>query len=755
MVVRFFIFCMALVSLLQSAVLEKVSIQLDWKYQFEYAGYIAAKEKGFYRESGLDVELREYHNGVDVVSDVLNHKAHYGVYNSSIVVENSRIRPIVLMGTYLQHSPLVLVSQKGLENPADLIGKTIMGTDNEFKHSSLSLLLSHFGITPQNSHLIDHTFSITPFVQREVDAMSVYRSNQLYELDRLKIPYDIIDPVEYGFVMNAGNLFTSHEEAIEHSERAQKFIDATNRGWEYAIDHPGEIIDILKKKYSVSKSHEALAYEAKVIQKLMMSDLYDVGETNSELTQRLFKQLLRAGIIRQDQKLGQFLFKDIVASSKNRFQLTASEKAYLAEKKTIKMCVDPEWHPFEVIRDGKHIGIAADVMREFERKLGIAIELVPTTSWDESLRLAQKRECDILSLASSTPSRLKYFDFTTPYITLPIVMATTMDKPFIGDISTLSAQKLAAVKGYAITEKLKTAYPELTIIEVKTIEDGLQMVENGEVYGYVDNLMVISSYIQKEYTGVLKVSSRLDDKVELGVATRNDETQLHYIFQKLVTQLDEPTMQKVYNRWTSTIEQVEWIDRSKVIQALVVLFLVIAAFSWRHSLLKRYNKKLLELSITDKLTGLYNRQKTDEKLIQEHRKMNRYETYHCSVMMIDVDLFKHINDTKGHQSGDRVLKQLAHVFKDTLRNTDIIGRWGGEEFIVILSHTQIEKALTVAENLRKTVENHPFGIEDTITISIGVGELIRDQSVHENISHIDEALYRAKNSGRNRVERAS
>ena len=195
MVIHFFIVCIALVSLLNGAALEKVSIQLDWKYQFEYAGYVAAKEKGFYQEAGLDVELREYQRGIDVVSDVLNHKAQYGIYNSSIVVENGRVRPIVLLATYLHHSPLIFVAQKGLENPADLIGKTLMGTKNELKHSSLSLLLSHFGITPQNSRLIDQTFSIDPFIRREIDAMSVYRSNQLYELDRLKIPYDIIDPV--------------------------------------------------------------------------------------------------------------------------------------------------------------------------------------------------------------------------------------------------------------------------------------------------------------------------------------------------------------------------------------------------------------------------------------------------------------------------------------------------------------------------------------------------------------------------------
>ncbi|OHD87215.1 MAG: diguanylate cyclase [Sulfuricurvum sp. RIFCSPLOWO2_02_43_6] len=751
MVIRFFIVCIALVSLLNGAALEKVSIQLDWKYQFEYAGYVAAKEKGFYQEAGLDVELREYQRGIDVVSDVLNHKAQYGIYNSSIVVENGRVRPIVLLATYLHHSPLVFVAQKGLENPADLIGKTLMGTKNELKHSSLSLLLSHFGITPQNSRLIDQTFSIDPFIRREIDAMSVYRSNQLYELDRLKIPYDIIDPVEYGFVMNAGNLFTSYEEATEHSKRGEKLIEATNRGWEYALEHPGEMNDILKKKYGVKKSYEALSYEAKVIKKLMMTDLYGIGETNIELTQRLFKQLLRAGIIREDQKLGQFLFQDIVASSKNTFQLTASEKAYLSEKKKITMCVDPEWYPLEAIREGKHIGIASDIMKTFESKIGIPIELVQTSTWSESLQKAKNRQCDILSLAAKTPEREKYLDFTSAYLALPYVMVTTMEKPFSESIALLKGEKIGVVKGYEIVNRLKFYYPALTIVEVESISDGLTKVENGEIYGYIDNLMVVSSYIQKEYTGSLKVSSRLEEKDELHVAVRNDETILHTIFQKLVLHLDESTMQTIYNRWSSTIEQVAWIERSLIWKVLGIVLLGILAFAWRYFILKQYNAKLLELSITDKLTGLYNRQKTDEMLGIEQLKVDRYPTYMCTIMIIDVDYFKTVNDRYGHQTGDTILRLLAHIFKTTLRQTDVIGRWGGEEFIVILPHTSIEEVAVVAENLRHTVEEYPFELEQPITISIGIGKLKNNQNIHETIGYIDEALYEAKKRGRNKI----
>lgn len=131
--------------------------------------------------------------------------------------------------------------------------------------------------------------------------------------------------------------------------------------------------------------------------------------------------------------------------------------------------------------------------------------------------------------------------------------------------------------------------------------------------------------------------------------------------------------------------------------------------------------------------------------------MERYADYNCSIMLIDVDLFKHVNDTYGHQVGDRVLQQIADLLKISLRNTDIIGRWGGEEFMVILPHTTKDQALNAAENLRECVEQFDFNLDFPITVSIGAGEMDRLQSVHENITRIDTALYDAKNSGRNKI----
>ncbi len=724
---------------------------MAWKFQFEYAGFIAAVEKGYYREAGIELELREYQDGIDVVSEVIEGRATYGVYNSSLVVEEARIRPVVLMATYYQRSPLVFVTRKGISNPADLIGKTIMGTKDELKQSSLALMLDHFGVSPRNSRFVDHTYTVDDFLAGKVDAMSAFRSNQLYYLDRAGAEYNVIDPADYGFVMSAVNLFTSRAEAVGNTERTRRFIEATNRGWRYAIEHPEEIIDLLLGKYGCTKTREALRYEAKVSRALMMTDFYPIGAANAELTVRTFKQLSQTGALRSDQKLERFLFSDIVAASDNGLSLTPAEKSYLLEKKKITMCVDPEWYPLEAIREGKHIGMAADVMQRFSKKLGIPIELVPTRTWEESLQNVRERKCDILSLSGYTPKRLEYIRFTSPYMSLPLVMVTDRDKPFTEEINTLKNAKVGVVRGYASLENLRRRYDGVRIVEVESINEGLHLVETGELYGYVDNLIVATSYIQKHYAGSLKVSSRLDQTDELHVGVRNDEPLLLNIFEKSVRNLDEEAMQGIYNRWVSTVEEVAWIDRELILRVLALAALVLLVFGWRYYELKRLNARLLELSITDKLTGLFNRQKTDERLNHEKAMLERHADYRTSVLLIDVDHFKTINDTRGHQVGDNVLCELAALFRENLRSSDVIGRWGGEEFIIILPQTGEAEAFAAAEHLREAVERHGFGENGGITISIGVAPLERALSVHENIAQVDRALYEAKRLGRNRV----
>lgn len=730
--------------------LEKVNLQLDWKFQFENAGFIMAQEKGFYKEAGLDVAILEYEAGKDVVTTVLTQESNYGVYHSSIFVEDGKVKPIILLATYLQRSPLVFISHSLIKEPSQIIGKKIMGTSNELKYSALGLMLKHYNITKENSTILEHTFNLDSFINKEIDIMSAFTSNQLFELDKRGIKYYTIEPMDFGFNMSASNLFASKKEIEEHPQRTKRFIEASNRGWEYAINHIDETIEMLQKRYGVTKSKEALTFEAYEIKKLMILDFFKIGEINKELTELTFRQLKRSGFIDSNEELHRFSFDDVLKNIQREFELTDAERAYLQAKGKIKACVDPEWYPFEMIRDGKYVGIAADVMQHFANKLGIPIEHVNVSNWQESLTKAQRRECDIFSLATETPTRKLYMNFTQSYLSLPVVVVTTNEKPFMDNIRELKSKKIAAVKGYSIIEILHSKHPSIEMIEVKTIKEGLDMVMKGEVYGYIDNLMVVSSYIQKEYTGLLKVSARMNENLYFSIGTRNDEPLLLDIFNKVIPTLGDEKRQSIYNRWVSVVEEVSSFDKTLLYKILVATALLLAFFAHREYMNRKYSAKLMHLSITDNLTGLYNRLKTDEVLEDEQKKVRRFQEYETSVAILDVDLFKHVNDTYGHQTGDSILKELAQVLKTNTRETDTVGRWGGEEFMIIFANTSLQNAKNVCEHLRAKIEQHPFD-KINVTASFGVGLLESENSISESIALVDDALYKAKESGRNRV----
>ena len=154
---------------------------------------------------------------------------------------------------------------------------------------------------------------------------------------------------------------------------------------------------------------------------------------------------------------------------------------------------------------------------------------------------------------------------------------------------------------------------------------------------------------------------------------------------------------------------------------------------------------------TDKLTGLHNRMKLDEALEGETNRAKRYGR-RFSIIMLDIDNFKRVNDTYGHLMGDAVLQKVAELLKANLRRTDTVGRWGGEEFLILLPRQNELTAGLVAEKLRATIEASPFKDVGTITSSFGVTESTAEDTTETLVRRADEALYRAKRSGRNCVE---
>jgi diguanylate cyclase (GGDEF)-like protein len=169
-----------------------------------------------------------------------------------------------------------------------------------------------------------------------------------------------------------------------------------------------------------------------------------------------------------------------------------------------------------------------------------------------------------------------------------------------------------------------------------------------------------------------------------------------------------------------------------------------------HELIEK-NLQLERLSVTDRLTGLFNRLKLDQVLDDE---MNRHQRYAStfSVLLLDIDKFKAVNDTWGHTVGDEVLVSFARLLTAETRDVDIVGRWGGEEFLIVCIDTDRDGALAVAEKLRAAIAAHEFPTIGRKTASIGVACIRKGDTITDLIARADTALYRAKEAGRNRVD---
>jgi diguanylate cyclase (GGDEF)-like protein len=168
---------------------------------------------------------------------------------------------------------------------------------------------------------------------------------------------------------------------------------------------------------------------------------------------------------------------------------------------------------------------------------------------------------------------------------------------------------------------------------------------------------------------------------------------------------------------------------------------------------KRYLEELENLSVTDQLTGLHNRRYFDEHFTLEQMKVVRYGNPLC-LMMIDIDHFKNVNDKYGHQVGDTVLKEFANLLQKRVRSSDILSRWGGEEFIILLPATDMKSCEVIAEDLRIAVQEFNFTSIKNLTTSIGISQVnAKDSNQRKAIHNADTALYQAKENGRNRIEK--
>ena len=430
---------------------------------------------------------------------------------------------------------------------------------------------------------------------------------------------------------------------------------------------------------------------------------------------------------------------------------TPAEQRYIAAHPAVTLCVDPDWVPFERIDEkGRHEGIAADLLELVSQRTGIAFALVPTRDWDESLEASKDGRCQVLSFLNETPQRREWLLFTAPIFNDSNVFITREEHAFIDDPATLVGESIVFPSGTSMEERIRSQYPNLEILTVGSEEQALDMVSRREADMTMRSLIVAAYTIRKEGWFNLKIAGRLPDyanNLRLGVV--RSEPVLRAILDKGVASITPQERGQIVNRHIAINVQTA-LDKTLILKISAVFVLVIGvALYWNYKL-KQYNAELRRLSQTDLLTDLPNRRHLLEHMESERERARR-NGKGFALVMLDIDHFKRINDVYGHQAGDGVLVDFAALIRAHCRASDLPGRWGGEEFLVLCPETTREQAAEIARRIVAAMAGHAFATGAPHTVSAGVAALQAKDSLDGVLQRADRALYDAKENGRNQV----
>ena len=523
-----------------------VTLQLNWKHQFQFAGYYAAVEKGYYRDAGFEVTLKELREGVDPVDSVLSGGADFGVGATELALRYAKGAPIMVIAAVLQHSPLVLIARGDqVQSLHDLAGKRVELAPHE---TEIYAYLRREGLSRERIREVPSSFDVKSLIGGSVDAISGYSTDEPFALQQANFRYSIFSPRASGIDFYGDSLFTTTKMVRDHPHRVAAFRAASLRGWQYALDHPEEIADLILAKYSTRHSREHLLFEAAELRRLMQPQLIELGHLNPGRWTHIAGVYAELGLLPPDSDMQGFVF-------------------------------------------------------------------------DPNLKA----------------------DLTWVYRGL---MATLLLTFFMGVLALREAHNNRKLRG--------------EIAKREAIEQQLR-----------------------------------DSNQRLGL------------------QLGEV----------------------KVLQT-----------------------KLEEQAVRDSLTGLFNRRYLDDALPRELQRARR-ESYPVAIVLADIDRFKRVNDTYGHQAGDTVLQALATLLKANVRGGDLPCRWGGEEFVLVLPRMSAENAMARANDLRTSFAALCLELDGqpvTLTLSAGVAVYpVHGGNAMELLRMADEALYEAKNGGRDQVRQAS
>lgn len=740
-------YLLLLLSLHASESNQKVTLYLDWLNQFQFAGYYMAKENGYYNDLDLDVNIIEYSKDAnnDITQKVIKDEAVYGIGKSSLIIDKFAGNDIILLSSIFQNSPMALISlsSSNIKTPKDLINKKIMITNDAKESVSIKSLLMSEGVNFQDLNTQNFSSNeINDLINGNIDAITCYLSNEPFILKQKNIDFNIIHPNNYNFDFYEGILFTSQKELKNNPIRAQNFNQASIKGWEYAFNNIEKTAKIIYEKYNTqNKSLESLIFEGEVLKKLSKIDENLLGNINP----RTIDEIKRIYSLLNLMSTHISFETESIILNKTHTLLNENDLNYLNANQ-FTLLTQADHIPFSFKNLNELIGIEIDFWKLISDKLS------------KPFNIEEVLKDNILNIFSNSIKVKFVYSFkkessdknvlSNPIAKVPLALATKNGVHYISDLNSVEHIKIGVLKDLEIFESLKRDYPNVNFIEINTIDDGIYRLKNNLLFGLIDNLYTLSHQIEQFQIDELKINTTLKYKINIYLEVKKQNEQFIKIVNKIIDSLSEKEKSSIFNNYQLILYHNN-IDIYYILKFVIPLIILLSVFIFlnyrlRNEIKKREETeiKLSNLANNDSLTGIYNRRKIEELCEAELKRSERYSN-ELSVIFFDVNDFKIINDKLGHHKGDEVLIKIASVISQNIRTTDYFGRWGGDEFLIVLPQTNLYKTehlVKILENILTTI-NFDLKMNRKISCSFGLSQYEKNDTLDSFLKRADESMY--------------
>ncbi|MBC7698306.1 MAG: EAL domain-containing protein [Bacteroidia bacterium] len=438
-------------------------------------------------------------------------------------------------------------------------------------------------------------------------------------------------------------------------------------------------------------------------------------------------------------------------------QLTPTEKTWLKKKHTIRVAVKSGWMPIEFkLESDKHRGLSIDYLSQIGSLFQIDFSVVDYT---ENI---DKEQADIISAVNG--SGLKnpnYHILNKPFLSFPFAIYINKDIHKYRRFNTLDdldGLRVAVFKNGVLTQKIRENYPNIKLVFVDIADEAFDDLKSGIIDAYVGNEMIVDYHITAHRLKFVEKTGLTPFASMISMAVSNDEPELASIMQKGILAIGKNNKDLLDN-WRISDSKYDRI-LSAIFGGIFIIFLFILLRFYRlKQNIKKQNaetqQQIWNQANFDHLTNLPNRHLLQNRLEQAKERADRSQLP-IGVLFIDLDNFKKVNDQSGHSVGDKLLIEVAKRISVCIRSGDTTARFGGDEFIVVMS--DLKEIFSLENSCQKILSEieKPFSINgDLFYISASIGVTIYPDDSHnleELLSYADQAMYEAKKLGRNRFQ---